>query len=214
MNTAVIFDCDGTLARSLDLGMGSYDYALEKIGAAPRAPDDIKQYFGASADRIFLKLLGDEELALRAFEHYFDHQSQEIHKVQLHEGIIELLENLKEAHVPMGVVTGRHERDLELILGKHRLHGYFKTLVCDNHLPHSKPAPDGILLAAKNLGVDVKRSYYAGDSTMDLLAANAAGAKGIAALWDRWSKEDEMKQHDPALLARTPRQIWDYLKTV
>ena len=47
---------------------------------------------------------------------------------------------------------------------------------------HAKPAPDLLLLAARQLGVDAGRSWYVGDSTWDMRAAVAAGMLPIAVL--------------------------------
>lgn len=210
----VIFDCDGTLIKSLDLGMGSYDYALRMIGEAPRRPEDIKQYFGAAADRIFYKLLGDEKKALEAFHHYFDHESKQVHKIELHQGIAALLEELRKHEIPMGVVTGRHSKDLDLIFSYHKLHDYFEALICDNQLPFSKPEPHGILLACEKMGLKPSNTWYVGDSVMDMIAANRAGSRPVAALWDHWVKESELAKERPEILAKSPAMILDHLNVI
>ena len=208
---SVVFDCDGTLVNSLGYALESFNYALDKIGEPPREIEQIKRYFGAAADRIFLNLLGDEKKALAAFEHYFDHQSSLASRMQVFPGIIELLETLRAAKIPMAVVTGRHERDLAAVLAPHKLANYFVTLIADNQLPHSKPAPDGVLLAIERIGADPARSYYVGDSIVDMQAAHAAGAKPIAALWDELAKPELMAKENPAFMAKSPMEIWRYL---
>ena len=208
---SVVFDCDGTLVNSLGYALESFNYALAKIGEAPRDIEQIKRYFGAAADRIFLNLLGDEKKALAAFEHYFDHQSALASRMNVFPGIIELLETLRAAKIPMAVVTGRHERDLAAVLAPHKLANYFVTLIADNQLPHSKPAPDGVLLAIERIGADPARSYYVGDSIVDMQAAHGAGAKPIAALWDELAKPELMAKENPAFMAKSPMEIWRYL---
>lgn len=84
---AVIFDCESTLIKSLDIGMGSFNYAFERLGEGVREPDEIKKYFGAGADRIFLQLLRNEEKALRAFNFYLEHEAEMYRKflhVEIH----------------------------------------------------------------------------------------------------------------------------------
>ncbi|MBI2519747.1 MAG: HAD family hydrolase [Bdellovibrio sp.] len=196
-NYGVIFDCDGTLLNSLGHATTSFNWALEKIGEARRTPDEIKKFFGRGANRIFLQLLGDETKAQRAFDSYCHHQSELALDIQLFPGIQELLQGLNELDVPMAIVTGRHERDLEAILSRHNLGKYFVTMIADNHLPKSKPAPDGILLAASRLKLDASNTYYVGDSTMDLQAAKAAGAKSVAALWDPLVDIEDMNRENP-----------------
>ena len=207
---ALIFDCDGTLVDSLGDALSSFNYALEQVGERPRTIDEIKRYFGAAADRILLSVIGDAEKAKRAFEFYFDHQSELALNMKLFPGIMELLENAKRAGVPMAIVTGRHERDLEVVLRPHNIREYFQTLIADSQLPHSKPAPDGILLAASRLGVDPARSIYVGDSPSDMEAAERAGAIGAAALWDKLSSREAMQPFHPQVMARTPADLWQF----
>ena len=49
-------------------------------------------------------------------------------------------------------------------------------------MAHAKPAPDLLLLAAEELGVEPARCWYVGDSTWDMRAAVAAGMPGIGVL--------------------------------
>lgn len=207
-NYGLIFDCDGTLVDSLGHAFESFNYALAKVGEAPRTETEIKRFFGAAADRILARLVGDEEKGLRAFEFYVDHQSELAGQMKLHDGVRDLLEKLAEEKVPMAVVTGRHSRDLEVVLRPHKISHYFVTLITDNHLPFSKPAPDGILLAAHRMNLAPRDVCYVGDSTMDLEAAHRAGSTAIAALWDQMVKPDEMRAEHPRFLANTPADVW------
>lgn len=213
-NQSVIFDCDGTIMKSLILGLGAYNYALERVGARPHEPHEIKQFFGTGADRIFMKLLnGDEKKSLEAYEYYYEYEAKQVHKIIPHEGIIDLLDNLKNAGIRMGVVTGRHFRELELMFNHHNLFPYFDSIVCDNHLENSKPHPEGILLAMKQLNVRPEETSYVGDAVMDMVLSNSSGVKPIAALWDDWAKKDEMEKERPALMAETPADIWKWLSS-
>lgn len=203
----IIFDCDGTLVDSLTQALESFNYALDRLGEPPRSPEVIKRYFGAAADRILLGVLGDEEKAHRAFEYYLDHQSELAKTTRLHEGVIELLDALAEDEVPMGIVTGRHARDLDVLLKPHSLASYFQVLVADSELPRSKPAPDGILQAAKVMGLRPDRTFYVGDSHTDMQASHNAGSIPVAALWDQLAKREELKREKPAFFASRPMDV-------
>lgn len=207
----LIFDCDGTLVDSLGQAMESFNYALDEVGYPPRPVEAIKRYFGAGADRILQHILGNEAQAAQAFERYLDHQSHLAARTRLHDGVLDLLERVHGAGLPMAVVTGRHARDLEIVLRPHRVHDYFQTQIADNHVPHSKPAPDGILLACTRLGLPPEQTAYIGDSTMDMVAAKAAGSFAVAALWDELTIESEMRAAGAQALAATPADVWRVL---
>lgn len=58
-----------------------------------------------------------------------------------------------------------------------------EVLIGGDRVSRPKPAPDGILLAAGELGIDPVDVAYVGDSPLDLRAAMAAGSRGAAAAW-------------------------------
>lgn len=209
----ILFDCDGTLMKSLNLGMDAYNFALAKVGARPHEPDEIKRFFGQAANKIFLKLLDDEKKANEAFEVYLEESKKLLPKIHPHDGIVQLISNLKERGARMGVVTGRHSRDLELIFNHTDFGRHFEVMICDDHLTHHKPHPEGLWKAASDMKLNPKECVYIGDAVMDMQAASAAGMISIAALWDDWARFDEMKIESPAFMAKTPDEIWKWLNS-
>lgn len=206
----IIFDCDGTLMDSLGRAMESFNHALDRVGAWPRTPEQIKAHFGSSADRIFSRLLGDESLGARAFAFYLEHQTELAESTKVHQGVLELLDVLTENKVPIAIVTGRHHEDLEIVLKPHALSGRFLTMVADSHLTQSKPNPEGILLACRRMGVAPKNALYVGDSIVDIQAAHAAGGTAVAALWDNLVKPEDMRAQNPKYLAEKPWDVWKH----
>ena len=207
----LIFDCDGTLVDSLGHALESFNYALAEIGEGPRTVEEIKKYFGLGADKIFTQLLGDSKKGLMAFESYINHQSKLALDMKLHDGIRDLLNLAKSEKLLMGVVTGRHSRDMHLVLNPHQLTDYFQILVSDDHVQNSKPAPDGIILAMNKMGLAPDDVCYIGDSIVDIQAAHAAGCMSIAAVWDRHCKKEIMQTENPHFLADSPKDIWNFL---
>ena len=57
-----------------------------------------------------------------------------------------------------------------------------------------KPAPGLILKAARELGIDVERSWMIGDKEMDLEAARRAGCRGIRVATNGEGLEDAARQ--------------------
>lgn len=214
MKHGIIFDCDGTLVHSLGQALESISYALNAVGEAPPSPEVIKARFGAGADRILVSLLGDEARGLLAFEHYIEHQSQLAKRTTLHSGVRELLDLLAAQQVPMAVVTGRHERDLEVLLKPHNLADYFLALIADNQAPRSKPEPDGILMAAEFMGLSPENTLYVGDAIYDLQAAHRSGSLPVAALWDPMAIRAELEAERPAFVAETPADVWHFYQKV
>jgi HAD superfamily hydrolase (TIGR01549 family) len=205
---ALIFDCDGTLMDSLGQALESFHYALDRLGE-PRSTPDVIRYFGVSADRILLNLLGDAARAQKAYELYKEHQTRLAPGTLVYPGVSSLLEKARKASVPMGLVTGRHRQDLEILLQPHGLLSYFSVIVTDNELAQPKPSPEGLLKALHQLGLnDASRSFYIGDSLTDMQAAHAAGVKPIAALWDSKVDRQKLLTAEPYALAEHPDDVW------
>jgi HAD superfamily hydrolase (TIGR01509 family) len=91
-------------------------------------------------------------------------------------GAVEALERLRSLGLALAVVGNwdfsLHERLTEIELAE-----YFVTVV---HAAR-KPAPDGILLALRRLGISPARTLHIGDEAADEQAAHAAGVAFAAA---------------------------------
>lgn len=206
---AVVFDCDGTLIDSEDQVIASLAYAIDKVNGPRFGHKEIKGQFGPGADQILLQLLGDQQSAAVAFEFYLMHQKKHVFDMRVYEGIYDLLSMLKNRGVIMGMVTGRHARDLDLVLEAHNLKDYFTVIISDDQLKNSKPSPEGLLMVARQLNISPEQLYYVGDAIGDMETAHQAGANAVAALWDKRVIPEKMWSDDPQLVAKTPREIWD-----
>ena len=207
MIKGIVFDFDGTLANSLISGLDGFNYAYEKMGLPIPKDTEIKKYFGAGADRIFHRLLGDWQKALEAFEHYKAYRKVNQFHSAWHVGVEELLEKIALHRVPVAIVTGRHSEDLDLVSQHLGLAERFVKVVCDNHVTSSKPSPEGILLAVGALKLLPTEVIYVGDSSSDMEAARAAGALAVAALWDQSANRANFETM-PDHWANTPDELW------
>ena len=58
---------------------------------------------------------------------------------------------------------------------------------------HTKPYPDPILWAARQMNIPPENCLMIGDTTVDILAARAAGAQSVGVLCG-FGEEDELRQ--------------------
>jgi phosphoglycolate phosphatase-like HAD superfamily hydrolase len=70
-----------------------------------------------------------------------------------------------------------------LVLPRTGLYGYFEAVVAGDEVTHPKPAPDGLELICRRLGVGTVETAYVGDIDVDLVCARNAKALGIQAVW-------------------------------
>jgi phosphoglycolate phosphatase-like HAD superfamily hydrolase len=105
------------------------------------------------------------------------------------------------------MVTGRHSRDLQIMLHPHGLHQHFKILISDDQVEKPKPDPEGILKAANFLKIDPRNSLYIGDSPSDIDAAHRAGATSVAVIWDSHSNQEALAAQNPHYIIEHPSEI-------
>lgn len=205
---AIIFDCDGTITDSLDHALTSFHYAVRRMDAHHITTEDIHQYFGIAADKILLQLMNQDPVKAQvAFEHFLDHQRSLASQTKLFKGIPELLSTLKNRQIPLGLVTGRHARDLNIMLDVHQLQAHFSIMVTDDQVSAPKPNPEGILKAASHLGILPQNTLYIGDSPVDVEAAHRAGATSIAVVWDPHANRQALAKKQPHFTINDPSEI-------
>lgn len=205
---AIIFDCDGTLTDSLDHALTSFHYAVRRMDAHHITTEDIHQYFGIAADKILFQLMDlDAVKAQEAFEHFLDNQRLLAKDTRLFDGIPELLSTLKKRQIPLGLVTGRHSRDLNIMLNAHQLQTNFSIMVTDDQVSAPKPNPEGILKAAAHLGIPPQNTLYIGDSPVDVEAAHRAGATSVAVVWDPHANQIALAEKHPHFTINEPSDI-------
>ena len=83
---------------------------------------------------------------------------------------------------PLAVVTARGARDTHAFLDQFNLAPHFRAVASAQTAPHTKPYPDPVLWAARELGVPVENCLMVGDTTVDILAGKRAGAQTVGVL--------------------------------
>jgi HAD superfamily hydrolase (TIGR01509 family) len=94
-------------------------------------------------------------------------------------GALELLEALRAAGVPLGLVSNSRRPFVELGLRGAGLQHAFDVVVVAEEVANPKPAPDAYVAAARALGAEPARCAVLEDSPTGLAAGRAAGALTI-----------------------------------
>jgi len=202
----VVFDLDGTLVDSLATTFDAFNHGIVLCGGRAHTPEEIMEYFGPGEEQIFAQIVGPgrAEEAYRACRRYLD---ENIDRVPLHDGVAEMLGELKRRRMPLSIVTGRSWNTTEVILKHHGLIDRFVTVIANDHVEKPKPAPLGIQLALSRMNLEPASTLYVGDSHVDIIAARAAGSRAVAALWDRVASRERLAPHDPHHWATHPSQL-------
>ena len=171
---AVLFDMDGTLVDS-DASVkrawigwcGEYGVAVAVSGAFVRgssAADGIRRIFPE---------LGAESLAER-IARFLEFECADVTEVVPMPGALALLARLGALEIPWAIVTSAERPLATLRLEAAGL--VAETVVTIDDVAVCKPDPEGYLLAARALEVEISRCLVVEDSVPGVAAGRAAGA--------------------------------------
>ena len=93
-------------------------------------------------------------------------------------GVQELLHALDEMGFRWAIATSSRPEQVDASIKTLKL-ARPPTIVDGSRVKHAKPAPDLLLFAVRELGVEPSRAWYVGDSIWDMQAAKAAGMPAI-----------------------------------
>lgn len=181
----VLFDLDGTL---LDTAADFADVVQQMTEQAARpaiARTAIEQTVSNGA-RALVELAFDIHAGHPDFEARFDTllalYAERIvaTKATLYPGMDALLRHLEKSGIPWGVVTNKPDRFSRALLESLGLLARCATLVCPDHVTQTKPHPEPLLLACRQLGIGPDSAIYVGDHPRDIDAGRAAGMFTIA----------------------------------
>jgi N-acetyl-D-muramate 6-phosphate phosphatase len=187
---AILFDLDGTLVDSAADVIYAINCLSRELGKPLVDPQLLKDNTSFGLNRLFqlaldlnLESIDPSELnALKARFGDFYKKSNFVNS-KLFPGIQDLIDNLCQNKVKIGVVTNKSLEFSKIVLEKVGLIERFNCLIAADSVKNIKPSPEPVLLAMKQLHVSPKDCLFIGDAEQDVIAGNAAGVRTVAALY-------------------------------
>lgn len=182
---AVLFDMDGTL---LDTAKDFYAIiqSMRAQQSLPALNDEaiFRQHVSQGAQAMVAYAFAlehtDPQLEPLRDEFLSSYDMQHTQFTQPFAGVLELLECLERADIRWGVATNKPVRFAQPIMDALNLSTRCAVLLCPEHVQHSKPAPDMLLLACEQLQLDPRQVIYVGDDKRDIDAGRAANMRTVA----------------------------------
>lgn len=194
MIKAVIFDMDGVIIDSEPYHLES-DKMLMKDYNKEISDDELYNYVGVSSLDMWTelrdkyKLTATIEELLEKLIHYkkciFCNR-----KLEPIDGIIELLTDLKNRGISIGLASSSKTEFIEIILNNLDIKKYFQVVISGEDVLKGKPAPDIFLKAAELLKVESANCIVIEDSGHGVKAAKSAGMGCIGFINPNSGKQD------------------------
>lgn len=179
---AVVWDMDGTLIDSTTVVTDAYITAITRLGGPLLTQDAIIAAYSLGPPAVMLAHLLGRASTDADVQEYLGCLRARAGAAAPYPGIPATLQRLRP-RVELGVFTGANHASAVILLEATGLAGHFTAVVGGDEVERQKPAPDGVLLACRALGVEPASAAYVGDSPRDLEAARSSGARAFAAGW-------------------------------
>ena len=179
--SAILFDFDGVIARTMEDNFQAWSYALSSLGIDLEK----EEYFleEGRTSREYAKMIlserqAERNLATQIIKIKNDYYSQ-IHKFSLYDGVEEIVLALKKRGFKLGLVSGGSyarvccENALSLL-------AHFDVIITGDDKLNGKPAPDPYLTAASRLGLSPQECLVVENAPLGIQAAKEAGMDCVA----------------------------------
>lgn len=213
---AILFDMDGLMVDTEPIYQEAWSEAAEEMGFS-LSKEFFRQSQGRTntdSEKILEEILDGEldnvEFRERWKEKWF--HIAEIEGINIKNGLVELLEWLKEKDIPFALATSSNQALMNLCLEITGLGKYFRTTVYGQEVSKGKPEPDIYLKAAQRINTPPHNCLVLEDSVAGAQAGLAAGMQVIM-IPDQTQPSDELRR---AILDVHPdlHQTLKYLSTI
>ena len=163
--TTLIFDWDGTLVDSAQLGLVAFEKTFSELGF-PFAHAVYEAKYSPNWYSTYEALGLPNELWKVADELWLRHYGEQ--SASLIEGVGETLLALRTKGYQLAVVTSGSRSRVCREVQQSVLKDAFAVVVCNEDITAKKPHPEGLVRAIRDLNVDSSQCAYVGDAPEDI----------------------------------------------
>ena len=182
----VIFDLDGTLLNTLDDLRDSVNAVMKKYGYPQHSLEQIRTFVGNGIGKLMERSVpgGREneqfEQAFADFKSYYTDHCQI--KTKPYDGVVDLMNCLSEQGFKLAIVSNKNDAAVKE-LNEIYFSRYTNAAIGERKGVRRKPAPDSVYAALDQLGSDIEKAVYIGDSDVDYETAVHCGMDCILVSW-------------------------------
>lgn len=190
MYKSVIFDFDGTIC---DTGEGikkSAKYALDAFNIPSDDWQTLDCFIGppllVTFQEQFNQSAADADLLVQKFRERYTNTG--IYECELYNGIKQLLINLKDDGMKIGIASSKPQVFVETLLNRFAIAKYFDSVCATSFAADCESKQNIIARCLKELETEPKDALMVGDRFYDIDGAKADMVDGAGALWGYGSK--------------------------
>jgi HAD superfamily hydrolase (TIGR01509 family) len=163
--TTLLFDWDGTVVDSAQLGLTAFEQSFAALGV-PFDAEVYAQVYSPNWYSVYEALGLPKEKWQKADELWVHHYGEQI--AQPVAGAPETINELKRKGYGLGVVSSGTQCRVVREVSELGLESVFETVICNEQMTNKKPHPEGLETALRSLNCRREHSAYVGDSPEDI----------------------------------------------
>ena len=208
--TTLLFDWDGTLVDSAQLGLIAYEKSFAELGI----PFDYETYckvYSPNWLSVYEGLGLPRDQWERADELWTRHYDQQL--AELVQNAAETIVDLRAKAYRLGVVSSGNECRVTREIEAHGLQGVFEVVVCHEQVENRKPHPEGLEAAMRFLECAPEACGYVGDTPEDIQMGKRAGMLTIA-VPSAYPTSWKLKHNEPDIYLESIDELSTYFSGI
>ena len=190
MYKSVIFDFDGTICDTGEGVKKSAKYALDAFNIPSDDWQTLDCFIGppllVTFQEQFNQSAADADLLVQKFRERYTNTG--IYECELYNGIKQLLINLKDDGMKIGIASSKPQVFVETLLNKFAIAKYFDSVCATSFAADCESKQNIIARCLKEIETEPKDALMVGDRFYDIDGAKADMVDGAGALWGYGSK--------------------------
>lgn len=216
MYNTCIFDLDGTIANTLETIAYFGNKALKRFRLMEVDILKYRYLVGDGARKLIERLINEAGAPMSLFDKVYEYYISEydsnfLYKTTAYEGILDMLLELKEGGIRLGVFSNKPHNTVvsvaEALFGK----GFFDVLRGNVDGRPTKPDPAVLFEILNEMNVKKENCVYVGDTSVDMKTGKNAGIFTIGVLWG-FRDFEELKASGADLIVSRPNEILNFIK--
>ncbi|MEI8295276.1 MAG: HAD-IA family hydrolase, partial [Alphaproteobacteria bacterium] len=175
---AILFDWDNTLVASMNMICNAVNNTLEKLNKHLLSYEQVYQSTHQSPRDTFIEVFGADAPEAMVIFYEFIHATPMEKRFDPLPGAQVALEKIKQAGIPMGVVSNKQAATLRAEIDFIVWQDYFHTVIGSGDAEADKPSPAPLNLALERMSLKASPNiWFIGDSPVDWAAAQQSGCR-------------------------------------
>lgn len=199
----LIFDFDGTLVDSFDMVIEKFNVMADTFNFRKLDHDQIHELKNLTSKELIKSLKIPLYRLPGIMRHAREFMRKEMPVLGTFIGLPEVLNELHQLDCTLGIITSNSAENVASWLEHHKVDHLFHFVRAESSYFGKHHVLKKII---KSHQLDSARTFYIGDETRDLEAAQKCKVRSIAVAWG-FNSEETLVRYKPDHLARAPQDI-------